>query len=110
MFKSLIGGGSHSFFGGAVLVLLLGILILSYFYAKALKENSRLEMEITILEGNTKALEQSLQKQNEALKALSVEASKPPKEIQLIKKINPKDSSCEAELRGYKQLFKEMGR
>ena len=107
MFKSLVGGGSHSFFGGAVLVLLLGILILSYFYAKALKENSRLEMEITILEGNTKALEQSLQKQNEALKALSVEASKPPKEI---KKINPKGSSCEAELRGYKQLFKEMGR
>ena len=67
-------------------------------------------MEITILEGNTKAVEQALQKQNEALEALRVEASKPPKEIQVIKKINPKDSSCEAELRGYKQLFKEMGR
>lgn len=110
MFKSLIGGGSHSFFGGAVLVLLLGILILSYFYDQSLKENSRLEMEIIILEGNTKALEQSLQKQNEALEALRVEVSKPPKEIEVIKEIKLKDSSCEAELRGYKKLFKEMGR
>lgn len=108
MFKS--GNLVSSLLGGAALVLFLGLLIVSYFYAQLLKENSGLEVEISLLQENTKTLQQSLQKQNEALKTLQVKAGKLPKEIEVIKEIKVENSSCEAELTGYKELFKEMGK
>ena len=57
---------------------------------------------------NLKELNLAIEKQNEAFKNLQVQKSKV--NTTAIKEITIKDSSCEAELRGYKELFKELGR
>lgn len=65
-----------------------------------------LELQQTTL--NLKEISLALEKQNQALESLRVQ--KTQKDTSAVDKIVIQDSSCEAELRGYKDLFKELGR
>lgn len=57
---------------------------------------------------NLDTLNLALQKQNKTLESLRVQ--KTQKDTSAVDKIVIQDSSCEAELRGYKDLFKELGK
>lgn len=57
---------------------------------------------------NIESLNLALDKQNQALKNLSVQKSKV--DTAPIKQIYLRDSSCEEELRGYKEIFRELGK
>ncbi|WP_300692443.1 MULTISPECIES: hypothetical protein [Helicobacter] len=65
-----------------------------------------LELQQTTL--NLKELNLALEKQNKAFKNLQVQKSEV--NTTAIKEIAIKDSSCEAKLKGYKDLFKELGK
>lgn len=99
-----------SILGGVCLVLVVSLGFIFWLYVGAKEEIAGLKKDLQISKANVVALQEAIDKQNLAIKALEVKASKPPKEIEVIKEIKLKDSSCEAELRGYKKLFKEMGR
>lgn len=75
--------------------------IFAYFNDKLTKENELLKAKLNTANAN-------LELQNQKIKELSVEV-KPQeiKEVERIKKIFVKDSSCEAELKAYKELFNE---
>ncbi|VEJ07433.1 Uncharacterised protein [Helicobacter pullorum] len=99
-----------SILGGVCLVLVVSLGFIFWLYVGAKEEIAGLKKDLQLSKANVVALQEAIDKQNLAIKALEVKASKPPKEIEVIKEIKLKDSSCEAELRGYKKLFKEMGR
>lgn len=65
-----------------------------------------LELQQTTL--NLKEISLAIKKQNQALESLRVQ--KTQKDTSAVDRIMLKDSSCEAELRGYKDLFKELGK
>ena len=98
-----------SILGGVCLVLVVSLGFIFWLYVGAKEEIAGLKKDLQLSKANVVALQEAITKQNKALESLRVEASKPPKEIEIIKEIKLKDSSCEAELRGYKKLFKEMG-
>lgn len=99
-----------SILGGVCLVLVVSLGFIFWLYVGAKEEIAGLKKDLQLSKANVVALQEAIDKQNLAIKALEVKASKPPKEIEVIKEIKLKDSSCEAELRGYKKLFKELGR
>ncbi|WP_278347976.1 hypothetical protein [Helicobacter pullorum] len=99
-----------SILGGVCLVLVVSLGFIFWLYVGSKEEIAGLKKDLQLSKANVVALQEAIDKQNLAIKALEVKASKPPKEIEVIKEIKLKDSSCEAELRGYKKLFKEMGR
>lgn len=66
------------------------------------------ELELAIKTDNQNKLIKSIESQNQALLALRVQKSEiSTKEIE---KIKVKDSTCSAELKAYKELFKELGK
>lgn len=92
-----------------VCVVLSLALSLLFWKNSSLKEDLLLkDMELQQAILNTQELKLSLDKQNQAFKALQVK--KTFVDAKSIKEIVLKDSSCEAELRGYKQIFKELGK
>lgn len=99
-----------SILGGVCLVLVVSLGFIFWLYVGSKEEIAGLKKDLQLSKANVVALQESITKQNLAIKALEIKASKPPKEIEVIKEIKLKDSSCEAELMGYKKLFKEMGR
>ncbi len=99
-----------SILGGVCLVLVVSLGFIFWLYVGSKEEIAGLKKDLQLSKANVVALQEAIDKQNLAIKALEVKASKLPKEIEIIKEIKLKDSSCEAELRGYKKLFKEMGR
>ena len=99
-----------SILGGVCLVLVVSLGFIFWLYVGSKEEIAGLKKDLQLSKANVVALQEAIDKQNLAIKALEIKASKPPKEIEIIKEIKLKDSSCEAELRGYKKLFKEMGR
>ncbi len=66
------------------------------------------DLELQQANLNVKELSLAIEKQNEAFKNLQVQ--KTQISTKSIREIIIKDSSCEAELRGYKQIFKELGK
>ena len=98
-----------SILGGMCLVLVVSLGFIFWLYVGSKEEIAGLKKDLQLSKANVVALQEAIDKQNLAIKALEVKASKPPKEIEIIKEIKLKDSSCEAELMGYKKLFKEMG-
>ncbi|WP_297578666.1 hypothetical protein [uncultured Helicobacter sp.] len=66
------------------------------------------DLELQQANLNLKELNLALEKQNQALESLRVQ--KTQKDTSAVDKIVIQDSSCEAELRGYKDLFKELGK
>ena len=99
-----------SILGGVCLVLVVSLGFIFWLYVGAKEEIAGLKKDLQLSKANVVALQEAIDKQNLAIKALEVKASKPPNEIEIIKEIKLKDSSCESELMGYKKLFKEMGR
>ena len=99
-----------SILGGVCLVLVVSLGFIFWLYVGAKEEIAGLKKDLQLSKANVVALQEAIDKQNLAIKALEVKASKPPKEIEMIKEIKIKDSSCESELRGDKKRFKEMGR
>ena len=92
---------------GAVLVILACICGLWIGFLK--NEIKELESEILTLKVQNKECELNLVKQNSAILALKNEISNKnanSEKIEEVKKIYIKDSSCEAELKAYKELFK----
>ena len=102
------GGGISTALYGVILSLFLALLLVGWLYKGALSEIAELEASLQIEKGNTALLQESLQKQNEAFKALEVKATKV--NTSAVDKIIIKDSSCEAKLQGYKELFMELGK
>ena len=102
------GGGISTALYGVIASLILALVLVGWLYKGALSEIASLEASLQIAQGNTAILQESLQKQNEAFKALEVKATQ--RDTSAVDKIIIKDSSCEAELKGYKQLFKELGK
>ena len=102
------GGGISTALYGVILSLFLALLLVGWLYKSALSEIAELEAGLQIQKGNTALLQESLQKQNQAIVALKVQ--KTQKDTSAVDKIVIQDSSCEAELEGYKELFKELGR
>ena len=98
-----------SILGGVCLVLVVSLGFIFWLYVGSKEEIAGLKKDLQLSKANVVALQEAIDKQNLAIKALEVKASNPPKEIEIIKEIKLKDSSCEAELRGYKKLFKELG-
>ena len=108
LFKLFSGGGISTALYGVILSLFLALLLVGWLYKGALSEIAELEASLQIEKGNTALLQESLQKQNEAFKALEVKATKV--NTSAVDKIIIKDSSCEAKLQGYKELFMELGK
>ena len=92
---------------GAVLVILACICGLWIGFLK--NDIKELESETLTLKVQNKECELNLVKQNSAILALKNEISNKninSDKIEEVKKIYIKDSSCEAELKAYKELFK----
>lgn len=68
----------------------------------------RTDLELQQANLNLDALNLALQKQNKAIESLKVK--KTLKDTSAVDRITLKDSSCAAELQGYKELFKELGK
>ncbi|MDD6056586.1 MAG: hypothetical protein PUB96_08625 [Helicobacteraceae bacterium] len=92
-----------------IFTLILALSIISYLYKNTLEKLNFCEIKTQIAQENTRLLNEALTKQNKALKELEIKEYK-PLEVETIKEIKIKDSTCEAELKGYKQLFKELAR
>ena len=101
------GGGISTALYGVIVSLFVSLMLIGWLYKSALSEIANLEASLQIEKGNTALLQESLQKQNEAFKALEVKATQ--RDTSAVDKIIIKDSSCEAELQGYKALFKALG-
>ena len=102
------GGGISTALYGVIASLILALVLVGWLYKGALSEIASLEASLQIAQGNTAILQESLQKQNEAFKALEVKATQ--RDTSAVDKIIIKDSSCESKLQGYKELFKELGK
>lgn len=107
LFGSSEGGISTALYG-VIVSLFFALVFMGWLYKGALEEIANLEVNLQIAQGNTAILQESLQKQNEAIVALRVE--KTHKDTSAVDRIIIKDSSCVAELEGYKELFKELGK
>lgn len=107
--SSLSGGSTLTYMLlGIILSLFLALFGVGWLYKGALEEIANLDAALQIAQGNTAILQESLQKQNEAIVALKVQ--KTQKDTSAVDRIIIKDSSCKAELKGYKDLFKELGK
>lgn len=102
------GGGISTALYGVIASLFFALFFVGWLYKGALEEIANLDATLQIAQGNTAILQESLQKQNQAIKALEVKATQ--RDTSAVDKIVIQDSSCEAELRGYKDLFRELGR
>lgn len=90
-----------------ILCLLGGFLL--FWQNASLKQDLLLkDMQLQEANLNIESLNLALDKQNQALKELRVQKTKVDNKA--LREIVLKDSSCEAELRGYKQIFKELGK
>ncbi len=91
-----------------VALLSLGIVFLALKNAELKEQLGIAQLEIAVKTDNQNKLLESLEKQNNAINALRVQQTQA--NTQGIEKILIKDSSCEAELKAYKELFKELGK
>lgn len=105
-FKTIFASSNALY--GVVGSLFVGLCIVAWLYKGALQENALLKANLELEKANTQNLKLSLEKQNQALKQLQVKATQ--KDTTKIDRIVVKDSSCQAQLEGYKQLFKELGK
>ena len=108
LFKLFSGGGISTALYGVIASLFVALMLVGFLYKNALSEIANLDAALQIAQGNTAILQESLQKQNQALGSLRVQ--KTQKDTSAVDKIVIQDSSCESELEGYKELFKELGR
>lgn len=94
----------------ALLCVVLSCILCFFLWRNSsLKEDLFLkDLELQQAKLNLKELSLALEKQNQALKELRVQKTKIDNKA--LREIVLKDSSCEAELRGYKQIFKELGK
>ena len=108
LFKLFSGGGISTALYGVIVSLFVSLMLIGWLYKNALSEIANLEASLQIERENTTTLKMAINKQNEAIKALEVKATQV--NTSAIDKITIKDSSCEAELQGYKALFKALGK
>ena len=80
------------------IILLVFLIILGNLYNSSLKELGSKETEIILYKSQIQALRISLDKQNKLIKSLEVKESKKPKEIETIKNIYVKDTTCNSQL------------
>ncbi len=94
----------------AMLCVSLALLLCFFVWQNAsLKQDLLLkELELQQANLNVKELSLAIEKQNQAFKNLQVQKTQISTES--LKEIIIKDSSCEAQLQGYKQIFKELGK
>ena len=101
------GGGISTALYGVIVSLFVSLMLIGWLYKNALSEIANLEASLQIERENTTTLKMAIDKQNSAIKALEVKATQV--NTSAIDRITIKDSSCEAELQGYKALFKALG-
>lgn len=108
LFKLFSGGGGISTaLYGVIASLFVALMLVGFLYKNALSEIANLEASLQIERESTTALKVAIDKQNNAIKALEVKATQV--NTSAVDRIIIKDSSCEAELQGYKALFKALG-
>lgn len=107
LFKLFSGGGISTALYGVIVSLFVSLMLIGWLYKNALSEIANLEASLQIERENTTTLKMAIDKQNSAIKALEVKATQV--NTSAIDRITIKDSSCEAELQGYKALFKALG-
>lgn len=107
LLKLFSGGGISTALYGVIVSLFVSLMLIGWLYKSALSEIANLEASLQIERENTTTLKMAIDKQNSAIKALEVKATQV--NTSAIDKITIKDSSCEAELQGYKALFKALG-
>ena len=107
LLKLFSGGGISTALYGVIVSLFVSLMLIGWLYKNALSEIANLEASLQIERENTTTLKTAINKQNSAIKALEVKATQV--NTSAIDKITIKDSSCEAELQGYKALFKALG-
>ena len=107
LLKLFSGGGISTALYGVIASLFVSLMLIGWLYKNALSEIANLEASLQIERENTTTLKMAINKQNSAIKALEVKATQV--NTSAIDKITIKDSSCEAELQGYKALFKALG-
>ena len=107
LFKLFSGGGISTALYGVIVSLFVSLMLIGWLYKSALREIANLEASLQIERENTTTLKMAIDKQNSAIKALEVKATQV--NTSAIDKITIRDSSCEAELQGYKALFKALG-
>lgn len=108
LLKLFSGGGISTALYGVIASLILALVLVGWLYKGALGEIANLEASLQIERENTTTLKVAMDKQNEAIKALEVKATQV--NTSAVDRIIIKDSSCEAKLQGYKELFKELGK
>lgn len=91
---------------GIIGVLLFLSSILFYMYEIKIEEIAKLEAEKQILNSNQDLLSQTIDRQNLIIKELEVKETLVDSSKLL--EIQIEDESCEAELKAYKSLFKEL--
>ncbi|TLD85821.1 hypothetical protein [Helicobacter sp. MIT 05-5294] len=92
---------------GCCALLFLLASMLWYMYEAKIEQIAQLEARIQVLNESNSNLSEALEKQNKALKELSIKAN--VVDTSKILEIEVRDESCEAELHAYKELFKELG-
>ena len=107
LLKLFSGGGISTALYGVIVSLFVSLMLIGWLYKNALSEIANLEASLQIGRENTTTLKMAIDKQNSAIKALEVKATQV--NTSAVDKITIKDSSCEAELQGYKALFKALG-
>ena len=107
LFKLFSGGGISTALYGVIVSLFVSLMLIGWLYKNTLSEIANLEASLQIERENTTTLKMAIDKQNSAIKALEVKATQV--NTSAVDKITIKDSSCEAELQGYKALFKALG-
>ena len=106
---SLISSGSSSSILYTIIVILFSSLsFIFWLYNSALKEISQLETNIQIKEQNIIQLDSALTEQNKRIKELEVFKTKVNTDS--VDRITIKDNTCESKLKGYLELFKELGK
>lgn len=108
LFKLFSGGGISTALYGVLASLVVALVLVGWLYKNALSDIANLEASLHIERENTTTLKAALDKQNKAIAALKVQ--KTNKDTSAVDTIIIKDSSCAAELKGYKALFKELGK
>lgn len=93
---------------GVCATLLIILAVLGFLLDSKLKTIAELEAKLQIESQNTQILSESLEKQNALIREMQVVQN--VVDTSKILEIEVRDATCEAELKAYKHLFKELGR
>ncbi|TLD83961.1 hypothetical protein LS70_003900 [Helicobacter sp. MIT 11-5569] len=108
LLSNFSGGGISTALYGVIGSLVAALAFVGWLYKGSLETIASLNAQLQLERENAWTLESAIEKQNKAFKSLEVKAT--IKDTSAVDRIVIKDKTCEAELLGYKEVFKELGK